>query len=203
MNLKSVLQKNKIPLKLIDKSISNHLSNNVFKKKENEKMPLLDSSKKRFYKLPYIGSFSIQTKKKLCNIVLKYCKPNTNKELVFSSFKISSLFSMKDRLPFDLRSYVVYKFVCGSCKADYIGRTKRHLSTRIKEHLETDKKSHVYKHLNESQRCKTLSDNDCFSILDYVITQYSLSIKEGMHTGWKKPTLKKHVDFWHVLFVCK
>ena len=81
-------------------------------------MPLLESSKKRFYKLPYIGNFSIQTKKKLNNIVLKYCKPNTNIELVFSSYKISSLFSMKDRVPFDLRSYVVYKFVCGSCKAD-------------------------------------------------------------------------------------
>ena len=76
-------------------------------------MPLLESSKKRFYKLPYIGNFSIQTKKKLNKP--KYCKPNTNIELVFSSYKISSLFSMKDRVPFDLRSYVVYKFVCGSC----------------------------------------------------------------------------------------
>ena len=73
---------------------------------------------------------------------------------MFSSFKISSFFSMKDSVPLDLRSCVVYKFVCASCKADYIGRTKRHLSTRIKEHLETDKKSHVYKHLDESQRCK-------------------------------------------------
>ena len=195
LNLKSVLQKNEFPLKLIDKSISKYLSNNVFKQKENEQMPLLESSKKRFYKLPHIGNFSIQTKKKLNNIVLKYCKPNTNIELALSSYKISSLFSMKDRVPFDLRSYVVYKFVCGSCKADYIGRTKRHLSTRIKEHLETDKKSHVYKHLNESQRCKALSNNDCFSILDYATTQYSSSIKEGMHIGWQKPVLNKHVDF--------
>ena len=145
--------------------------------------------------------FSIQTKKKLNNIVLKYCNPNTNIDLVFSSFKISSLFSVKDRVPFDLRSYVVYKFVCGSCKADYIGRTKRHLSTRIKEHLETDKKSHVYKHLNESQRCKALSNSDCFSILDYATTQYSLSIKEGMDIGWQKPALNKHVDF-SACFVC-
>ena len=133
-------------------------------------MQLLESSKKRYYKLPYNGNFSIQTKKKLNNIVLKYCKPNTNIELAFSSFKISSLFSMKDRVPFDLRFYVAYKFVYGSCKADYIGRMKRHLSTRIKENLETDKKSHVYKHLNESQRCKALSKNDCFSILDYATT---------------------------------
>ena len=90
---------------------------------------------------------------------------------------------MKDSVPFDLRSYVVYKFACGSCKPDYIGRKKRHLSTRIKEHLETDEKSHVYKHLNESQRCKALSNSDCFSILGYATTQYSLSIKEGMHIG--------------------
>ena len=102
---------------------------------------------------------------------------------------------MKNRVPSDLRSYVVYKFVCGNCKADYIGHTKRHLSTTIKEHLETDKKSHVYKHINESQRCKALSNSDCFSILDYAITQYSLSIKEGMHISWQKPTLNKHVDF--------
>ena len=87
-------------------------------------MPLLESSKRRFYKLPYIGNFSIQTEKKLKNIVLKYCKPNTNTEFMFPSFKISSLFSMKDRVPFDLKSYIVYEFVCGSCKADHIGRTK-------------------------------------------------------------------------------
>ena len=91
---------------------------------------------------------------------------------------------MKGRVPFDLRSYVVYKFVGGSCKADYIGRTKQHLSTRIKEHLETDKKSHVCKHLNESQKCKALSNNGCCSILDYATIQYSSSIKEGMHIDW-------------------
>ena len=161
-------------------------------------MPLLESPKKRFQKLPYIGKFSIQTKKNFNNIVLKYCDPNTNIELVFSSFKISSLFSLKDSVPFDLRFYVVYKFVCGSCKADYIGRTKQHLSTRIKEHLETDKKSHIYKHLNESQRCKALSNSDCFSILDYATTQYPLSIEEGMHIGGQKPALNKHV-----LFACR
>ena len=148
LNLQSVLEKNEFLLKLIEKSISKYLINNVFKLKENEKMSLLESSKKCFYKLPCIGNFSISTKKNLNNTFFKYCKPNTNMEFVFSLFKISWLFSMKDRVSFDLRSYVVYKFVCGSCKADYIGRTKRHLSTRIKEHLETDKKSHVYKHLN-------------------------------------------------------
>ena len=158
-------------------------------------MLLLESTKKGFYKLPYISNFSIQTKKKLHNIILKYCNPNTNLELVFSSFTISSLFPMKDSVPFDLISYVTYRFVCGSCKADFIGRTKQNLSTRIKEHLERDKKSHKHKHLNESQRCKAFSNSDCFSILDYATTQYSLSIKKGVHICWQKPALNKHVDF--------
>ena len=93
LNLKSVLQKNEFPLKLIDKSISKYLSNNVFKQKENEQMPLLESTKKRFYKLPYISNFSIQRKKKLNDIVLKYCNPNTN----IRTFNIELSFSSTGR----------------------------------------------------------------------------------------------------------
>ena len=107
---------------------------------------------------------------------------------------------MKDKVPSDLRSFVAYKFVCGSCKADYIGHTKRHLSTRNKEHLETDKKSHVYKHISESQRCKTLSNSDRFSILDYAITQYSLSIKKEIHIGWQKPALS--MFYFSMFYLC-
>ena len=39
----------------------------------------------------------------------------------------------KDRLPVHNSSMVVYSFVCG-CSANYVGRTTRHLSTRIREH---------------------------------------------------------------------
>ena len=42
---------------------------------------------------------------------------------------------------------------------------------------------------------QVLSNNDSFSIIDHVTKQYSLSIKEGMHVGWQKPALNKHVDF--------
>ena len=45
LNLKSVLQKNEFPLKLINKSISKYFRNNVLKQKENEQMLLLESSK--------------------------------------------------------------------------------------------------------------------------------------------------------------
>ena len=78
LKFKSVLQKNEFPLKIIGKSINKYVSN-FFKQKENEQMPLLEFSKKGFYKLPNcISNCSIQTRKKFNNIVLKYCKPDTS-----------------------------------------------------------------------------------------------------------------------------
>ena len=49
-------------------------------------------------------------------------------------------------------------------------------------------------YLNESQRCKTLNNHDCFSILGYVTTHYSLSIEEGMHISSVKWSHLGHFD---------
>ena len=49
--------------------------------------------------------------------------------------------------------------------------------------------------LNEFPQCKAFSSRNCFSIIVYVTTQYSSSIKECMQVGWQKPALKRHVDF--------
>ena len=68
------------------------------------------------------------------------------KTLKFSPLKLGSFFRCKEILPKSFQSYVVYQF---TCKAFYIGETKRHLRTRIKEHLGKDKKPHIYSHLQE------------------------------------------------------
>ena len=78
-----------------------------------------------------------------------------------------STFSVKDPVPFDLRSRVVYKFLCAGCNACYIGETSRHLSTRVRKHLSRDRNSHVYQHLQQSQACCFLANKNCFSIVDY------------------------------------
>ena len=70
-----------------------------------------------------------------------------NIQIVFLPFKIGNLFSPKDPLPDNLRSYVVYKYICPGCNACYVGETKRHLPIRIKEHLVSDKNSQIFKHL--------------------------------------------------------
>ena len=94
------------------------------------------------------------------NIEVKY--------LAFSSFKICStcVFSVKDPIPLDLCSRVVYKFSCAGCNACYIGETSGHISTHIREHLSRDRNSHIYQHLQQSQACRGLANNNCFSIVD-------------------------------------
>ena len=46
-------------------------------------------------------------------------------------------------MPYDLKSYVIYKFFCAGCKAIYVGETFRY-PNRAHEHLETDKNSNIY-----------------------------------------------------------
>ena len=185
--LKTILQKNEFPIKQIDNAVRNYLD--IKHKQENADTNSTNSV--RYYKLPYVGSFSTYTQKGQMNVIKRYCKPEISIKLVF---KIGSMFSFKDSIPFDLKSSVVYKFECASCKACYIGETSRHLTTRIKEHLKSDKHSHIYKHLQTLDICKQSCNENCFSILDSATSKYSLRIKEGMHIKWQKPELNKQFN---------
>ena len=48
--------------------------------------------------------------------------------------RLSNFFHFKVRIPLELRSHVVYQFTCQCCNALYLGKTCRHLHTRISEH---------------------------------------------------------------------
>ena len=182
---------NEYPPTLIDKCVNQYVSKKIT---ENESLNTPnDEDSVRYYKLPYVGPLSLHTQRKISVIIKKFCKPSTDIKLIFTSFKISSLFSTKNSIPKSLKSCIVYKFTCACCNAAYIGETSRHLGTRIREHLVTDKQSHIYKHLNSSSNCKQLCNEDCFSILDHGKTKYQLRIKEGIHIGWSKPELNKQV----------
>ena len=101
--------------------------------------------------------------------------------MVFTSFKLNSMTSVKDMIPKGLKSSVVYKFTCDACKASYIGETTRHISTQISEHLSHDKNSHIYKHIMASKKCKALANADSFVILDHASTQHNLHKLHNLH----------------------
>ena len=124
--------------------------------------------------------YSSFTQKRLALLAKRYCN-NINIKLVFNSFKIGSLFSVKDPIPSDLRSRVVYKFSCAGCTASYVGETVRHLATRVNEHLISDRASHIFKHLERNETCLRLCSKKCFQVLDSAATEFSLKIKEAIH----------------------
>ena len=78
-----------------------------------------------------------------------------NVRIVCTSFKVKSYFSLKCSTPLPLLSNVVYKFQClRNANQFYIGKTKRHLATRMGEHKHAN--SAVYDHLNDCQVCKDM-----------------------------------------------
>ena len=102
--------------------------------------------------------------------------------LAFSSFKVGSLFSVKDPVPNGLRSCVVYKFSCTGCAACYVGETTRHFNTRVREHLETDRASHIFKHLESSSVCRSARSRDNFAIIDQASSRFALKIRGVAYT---------------------
>ena len=56
-------------------------------------------------------------------------------KIIFSPFKLSTIFSHKDFVPDSLKSRVVYQFTCASCGVRYIGENNRHFNTRVNEYL--------------------------------------------------------------------
>ena len=188
------LLRNSFPRKLIEniknaQSLATH---------ENQ---VVSAQQCRYFKLPYIGSFSTEAKRKLQQLASKYCKSVKSFKVIFTSQKIGSFFSSKQQLEKGQVSKIVYQFRCAGCNTRYIGETTRCFHTRAQEHLATDKKSVVFKHLKKMPLCKKLCDVSCFSILDKADTKYALKIKEAFHIGKQKPELNLQVKSLQVALV--
>ena len=161
--------------------------------KPSETDPSKTKESIKYFKLLFIGKFSKFAENKLQKLTKKFCKEGTNIKIVFSAFKLASLFSTKDKVLYGLKSYTVYKFLCAGCNASYVGETYRNISTRTHEHLETGKSSNIYRHLLKNVQCKSICDENCFSILDSARTKYTLKLKKGVYIKWLKPSLNKQV----------
>ena len=87
-------------------------------------------------------------------------------KIAFSTFKLASLFSAKDKVPYGLKPYVIYKFLSIGGNASYLGESYRHISTRTHKNLETEINSNIYRHLFGNPQCKSICDENCFLILN-------------------------------------
>ena len=157
------LCKNSYHPQLIDKQIKNYLSKIEHEQENSENE---NSDNISYLKLPFIGTYSKFVQNKIKQLCKQLCK-KTNIKLVFTSQKISSFFSTKDKMPSALRSYVVYKFTCACCNARYVGETTRHYNVRVYEHLhKKSNPSSVFIHLEADEKCRNACDTTCFEIID-------------------------------------
>ena len=130
-----ILRKNLFPVYLINKCVYRYLNTAMDRYSSTPTPPssnITSQGKQYFYKLPYLGRFSSVVQSKIRRLGNRYCN---DIKLVFTTLKLRNLFSMKDSVPRELRSRVIYKFTCACCNACYIGETGRHFSTRVREHL--------------------------------------------------------------------
>ena len=110
--------------------------------------------------------------------------------------KISHLFPFKDRVPTVMQSLVVYKFRCASCNAQYVGKTARHLTTRVAEHqgisprtqqpLQSPAFSAIREHSHRSGHSINQQD---FSIVCKAKIKFDLSIMETLEIQRTMPSL--------------
>ena len=132
-NLKLRLGLNGFPTYLVDLITSKVLTRyHVGIKNETHEAPGVHR-KEVILALPYLGPPSIILKRDLTKLVHKFY-PAVQFKIVFRrGFRISSLFSYKDRFPMACRSMVVYYICCKKCGPSqaYIGKTINSLYERF------------------------------------------------------------------------
>ena len=122
-----------------------------------------DTTTNFYFKLPYIGPFSVVTQKKGSPICYRYCN-SIDIKLIFSSFNIGTMFGVKDAVSRVLRTCVFCKFLCEACNACPWSVIGPFTFSDI---------------LHNSPQCRTLCSEECFNISDHASTTFQLKIKEA------------------------
>ena len=195
--LKQIFLKNGYPQSFIDNCFKTFLDKLFIKSPERSKV----EKKTLILSLSYLGNISVQTRTKLKKPfkgILSCCKL----QIVFKSQrKLANMFRFKDRLPYDLVSGVIYKYMCGSCRSFYYGEMDRHLKVRCGEHtgispltskkIKPLKESAIRDHL---LICNNVPSFDEFSILAHGNNRFVLEIKESLLIKRDKPVLNKNIS---------
>ena len=191
MFLRGFFTNNGFSTQLFDKVVKQFLNN---KYQPKQCVPSVNKEVK-YFKLPYLGQSPTKIRENLQTVLSKFYPQIEFRFVPINTFKISSFFAFKDRLPSDLRSSVIYSFKCPSCHAGYIGCTQRAFKTRTDEHLGLSSRtgqrlcapphSAVREH---SEACDTLIKREHFKIIDSCPVS-DLRVLESLYINSLKPQL--------------
>ena len=194
--IREILKNNSYPSGIIEQSIKTFLNKLYVQKKIYLTVP----KKEVFIILPYLGTMTLDLKRKLHTFFAKSLPMCDLKVILKSTNRLSSCFRFKDVIPRELRSHLVYKFSCGGCNATYYGKTERHINVRAGEHIGLSpltgnrvacKPSAVSDHLLLHDNIT--SDFKNFTILCNENNDFKLSIRESILIYRDNPILNKNI----------
>ena len=170
----------------------------------------VNSESVRYFVIPYFGKQAEQLKSELKLILGKYFPSITFRIILSNSFKISSFFQYKDKLPMFMRSCVVYKFSCTLCSvSEYVGSTVRTLGNRIAEHSGRSYRTGALlcqpSHSAIRNHCEECGVNiklEHFKILGHTSNNVDVRILESMHIYKCKPILNDMSSSFPLSIVC-
>ena len=133
-HLRSILKCNNYPVNIIDQCIKKFLDKLYVPKQ----IVLTVPKRELLVVLPFLGTFSLNLRKRLYKSVSKSL-PQCNIKVIFQSKnRLNNLFKFKDSIiPLYLRSHLIYKFQCSNCNITSYGETECHLKVRAGEHIST------------------------------------------------------------------
>ena len=148
--------------------------------------------------LPYAGDKG----EKLISKVKKYESNTVNKSkkiisvsTIYKATRLGSKFNIKDQIKLEHQHNVVYHTECPNrkCKSHYTGQTKCRVGKRASQHNGKDKKSHLFKHAQETKH-KRVKVNDFNIIGKGYRSDFTRRISESLLIKKLKPDLNIQKD---------
>ena len=152
-----------------------------------------------YFSLTYTGKSSMKLKKQLSRLLREFY-PQVAVRVIFKpKYTIQNFFKFKDIIPSDLQSSIVYQYKCNSCRALYVGQSKRQFKVRQYEHfgisirtkrpLGKPSLSAIRQHSHAHDHPM---DFHSFSILHSKASEMELPILESLYIRKKQPTLNNY-----------
>ena len=188
-SLRKMFSKNGYPSTVFNKTVDKFLSS---RDRPQESSVETENDQKLFLKVPFIGKSSVNFSRKISGLIKNKFKLDVN--VLYDTCKIGSFFSLKSQTPKALLSNVVYQFKCKhDANLTYLGKTKRHLISRVTEHGNLDageKKTSIASHIVDCQTCKqnklVLDD---FEVLKQCKNDFETKIHEALLIRKFRPKL--------------
>ena len=111
---------------------------------------------------------------------------------------MKSSFNFKDCIPRELKSLVLYRYSCSTCRGTYLGETKRHFLVRAYEHLGLSVITNREYKCNDKtatsvrKHCVHNSHSNCldnFKIIGSARNKFHLKLTESLIIHKEKPDL--------------